>query len=44
MRFHRDYESLFRSTELNTFGMANTIYRDFVWRETGGNLSVLQRL
>ncbi len=29
-----------RSTELNTFGMINTIYRDLLCRATGGKLSI----
>ncbi len=51
-RFHRYYEPAVRftsgignicrscSTELNTFGMTNTIYRDPLCRAKGSNLSI----
>ncbi len=31
---------MLRSTELNTFGMTNAIYRDLVCRTNGSNLSI----
>ncbi len=31
---------MLRSTELNTFGMTNAIYRDLVCRANGSNLSI----